>query len=110
MKKLVIIICIALTPVLFYGQGNSTSIPSIAQSLDQSKMNKKDCVMMKNGKMLVMKDGKTIDMPAEVKLNDGSVVLKNGTVRMPDGTTKAMKNGDSVDMDGKWEKMEKKPE
>jgi hypothetical protein len=108
MKKLVFILAITLNPTIFFAQNNQ-SIPMIAQNLDQSKMNKKDCVMMKNGKMLMMVSGKTMDMPAEVKLKDGSVVEKNGTVRMKDGSTKAMKNGDSVDMDGNWERMDKKP-
>ena len=113
MKKIIFIITVTFISVFpfgknSYGQNNiSPSIEMMAQNLDQSKMNKKDCVMMKNGKLLMMKDGKTIDMPAEVKLNDGSIVYKNGTVKLSDGTSKAIKNGDSIDMDGKWERMEK---
>jgi hypothetical protein len=107
MKKLIIVLL--LYPALSFSQTNTPSIPVIAQSLDQSKMNKKDCVMMTNGKMLMMVNGKTMDMPAEVSLKDGSVVQKNGTVKMKDGSTKVMKNGDSVDMDGNWERIDKKP-
>src|SRR4051812_17722124 len=111
MKKLTLIAVLSLSPFIFYAQSASSpaSIQMIAQSLDQSKMNKKDCVMMTNGKMLMMVNGKTMDMPAEVKLKDGSVIQKNGTVTLKDGSTKVMKNGDSVDMDGNWERIDKKP-
>src|SRR5947209_313676 len=103
MKKLVLLFLLALFANRSSAQTNAASIPALAETLDQGKMNKKDCVMMVNGKMLMMVNGKTTDMPAEVRLRDGSVVQKNGTVRMKDSTTKVMKNGDSVDMEGNWE-------
>jgi hypothetical protein len=107
MKKTALVIILFVFTFGAYAQNNSPDISLVAQSLDQSKMNKKDCVMMKNGKMLVMKDGKTMDMTGDVTLNDGSVVSKNGTIKMKDGSTKAIKNGDTVDMNGNWERMDK---
>ena len=109
MKRLTINIALLLFPFFVKAQTGSTTIPVIAETLDQDKMNKKDCVMMINDKMLMMVNGKTMDMPAEVKLNDGSVVQKDGTVTLKDGTTKEMKNGDSIDMEGNWERTDKKP-
>lgn len=107
MKKLTVLFTFILFAIALQAQNNSGDLSLVAQTLDQGKMNKKDCVMMKNGKMLMMKDGKTIDMNGDVTLNDGSVVSTNGTVKMKDGTTKMLKNGDSVDMNGNWERMDK---
>jgi hypothetical protein len=109
MKKLTLFISVFLFSIALQAQNNTTDISLVAQSLNQEKMNKKDCVMMKSGKMLVMKDGKTMDMNGDVVLSDGSVVSTNGTVKAKDGSTKMLKNGDSVDMNGNWERMDRKP-
>ncbi len=66
---------------------------------------KKDCVMMKNGKMMVMKHGKAMMMSNSVKLNNGTMVMKDGTVKMVDGNTQMLKEGQYVDMDGKMGMM-----
>lgn len=64
------------------------------------KMPKKDHVMMKDGKMWVMKDGKTMTMTKDMTMSDGTMVSTNGTVTMKDGSTKMMVNGDGMMMDG----------
>jgi len=103
MKNLMIILVITFFSITnSFSQQPISDLPTLAQTLDQGKMNKKDCVMMVNGK--------TMDMTGDVTLKDGTVIQKNGTCKMPDGSTKAMKNGDSVDMDGKWERIDKKPD
>lgn len=61
----------------------------------------KDCVMMKDGKMMVMKDGKTMMMDQDMTMKNGSMVMKDGTVKMKDGKTMMMKEGESMDMNGK---------
>jgi hypothetical protein len=111
MKNLMIILVITFFSITnSFSQQPISDLPTLAQTLDQGKMNKKDCVMMVNGKMLMMVNGKTMDITGDVTLKDGTVIQKNGTCKMPDGSTKAMKNGDSVDMDGKWERIDKKPD
>lgn len=62
---------------------------------------KKDCVMMKDSKMMVMKGGKTMAMDQDMTLTNGTVVSTDGTVKMSDGKTKQLKNGDCVYMNGK---------
>ena len=73
-----------------------------------SKMNHsmKDCVMMKDGKMMMMKDGKTMAMDKDMTMSDGTVCMMDGTCKMKDGKTMMMKNGDKCYMDGKM-KMNK---
>jgi len=65
----------------------------------------KDCVMMKEGKMIQMKDGKTMDLTQDVTMTDGSVVMANGSLKKKDGTTVELKNGDCVMMDGTVKQM-----
>jgi hypothetical protein len=110
MKKIVVAVFITVLYLNSSAQTNQSSLAELAQTLDQSKMNKKDCVMMVNGKMLMMVNGKTMDMTNDVTCKDGTVIQKNGTVKLHDGSTKAMKNGDSVDMNGTWERIDKKPD
>jgi len=66
----------------------------------------KDCVMMKDGTMMVCKDGKTMKMDEDMKMPNGTHVMKDGTVMMGDKKV-MMKDGDMMDMDGKM--MENKP-
>ena len=76
----------------------------VTSSHAQDKMgNKKmkDCVMMKDSKMMVMKDGKTMMMDQDMTMKNGTMVMKDGTVKTKDGKTSMMKEGDSMDMNGK---------
>ena len=87
------------------------TIPSFAQEKKMdSKMGKmdhkmKDCVMMKDGKMMVMKGGKTMAMDQSVTMSNGTTVMPDGSVKMKDGTTKMLKDGDYVYMNGKMSGM-----
>jgi uncharacterized protein YdeI (BOF family) len=68
----------------------------------QMKTNKmKDCVMMKDGKMMVMKDGKTTAMDNTMTMKNGTMVMADGNVKMKDGKTMMMKDGDCMYMSGK---------
>ncbi len=66
---------------------------------------KKDHIMMVDGKMKMMKDGKEIPMDKEMTMKDGTKVMPDGMCTKKDGTTMTMKNGDMMDMDGKMGKM-----
>ena len=74
----------------------------------QESKKTKDYVLMKDGKMLVIKDGKTTVMEKDMILNDGTKVMPDGKVMMKDGSTKILKEGESLTMDGKAGKIKKK--
>ena len=58
-------------------------------------------VMMKNGKMMMMKDGKaTGPMEHEMTMGDGTKVTMDGTMKMKDGQEMHMKDGQMMMMDG----------
>ena len=74
----------------------SLSFLSAGLAGDQSK----DCVHMKNGKMMMMMDGKEMAMDKEMTMKDGSKVTTDGTHISKDGKTMKLKDGDMVMMDG----------
>ena len=62
----------------------------------------KDGVMMKNGKMTMMQDGKEVTrMARETTLSDGTRVMMNGKMVMKGGKEMQMKEGQMVMLDGK---------
>jgi hypothetical protein len=60
----------------------------------------KDCVHMKDGKMMMMKDGKEMPMEKDTTMTDGSKVTTDGTHVMKEGKKMKLKDGDMVMMDG----------
>jgi hypothetical protein len=59
-------------------------------------------VMMKDGKMMMMKEGKaTGPMDSEMSMSNGTTVMADGTVKMKDGKAMHMRDGQMMMMDGK---------
>jgi hypothetical protein len=79
-----------------------------AQEKKMDKMNSKmgmkhkmkDCVMMEDGKMMVMKGGENMAMDQDMTMTNGTMVMTDGTVKMKSGKTTKLKNGDCVMMNG----------
>ena len=62
----------------------------------------KDGVMMKDGKMSMMQDGKEIGrMDRETTMSNGSRVMMNGKMVTKDGKEMQMQEGQMVMLDGK---------
>jgi len=68
----------------------------------------KDHIMMKDGKVMMMKAGKSMPLDKEITLTNGSKVTVDGTVTMKDGTKMTMKEGDMITMDGAMMKPDAK--
>jgi len=62
---------------------------------------KKDCIMMKDGKVWQMKDGNTTEITEDLTMDNGTVVMKDGNVKMKDGKTVMLKEGDCLWPNGK---------
>jgi hypothetical protein len=89
-----------------------TMAVSAQDKMDTGKMDKmkmehkmKDCVMMKHGKMMVMKKGETMAMMQDMTMSNGTMVMTDGSVKMKDGTMSKMGEGDCMYMNGKMKKM-----
>ena len=102
MKKIFVFLFISLLGTGAFAQ-NDKKIDKMDKMKSEKTM--KDCVMMKDGKMMVMKNGKTMEMDKDMAMSNGTMVMKDGTVKMKDGKTMMMKNGDHMYMNGKIDKM-----
>jgi hypothetical protein len=61
----------------------------------------KDCLMMKDGKVIVMKGGMSMQLTKDTTLKNGVMVMMDGNVKKKDGSTYMLKNGESVGGNGK---------
>lgn len=102
MKKVFILI----VAFLITYTANAQTDPKV-NNMNHRKMDHsmKDCVMMKDGKMMIMKNGKMMKMEKDITMSDGTVCMVDGTCKMKNGKTMMMKNGDKCDMNGKMGKM-----
>lgn len=65
----------------------------------------KNCMMMKDGKMMQSMDGKTMMMEKTVTLANGTMVMTDGMVKMKDGKSMKLKEGECIDENGMITKM-----
>lgn len=108
MKKLIVVmVACTLSTALFAQTDKEDKMDKMEHSSKMGKghMKMKDCVMMEDGKMMVMKSGNTMDMDQDMTMKNGTMVMKDGTVKMKNGKTKMLENGDCVYMDGSMSKM-----
>jgi hypothetical protein len=60
-----------------------------------------DGIMMQNGRMMMMKDGKAMGpMQSDMTMSDGTKMMTDGTMMMKDGTKMNMKEGQMMMKDG----------
>ncbi len=69
------------------------------RNVDTHEM-REDLVMMKDGKMMMMRHGELKPLDMVVRLSNGARVTMDGTVTMPDGTSRMMMDGEAMTMDG----------
>ena len=58
-----------------------------------------DQVTMKDGKMIVVRNGETMPLREELTMSDGTRVMPNGQVLMTDGTVRMMREGETMTID-----------
>ena len=80
-----------------------TASNSFAQTKTKSFI-MKDCCMMKDGKMMQVKDGKMKPMNKNMTMKNGTQCMTNGDCIMKGGKKMKMKEGDCMDMSGKMDK------
>jgi hypothetical protein len=64
-------------------------------------MKHEGCMVMKDGKMMVMKGSNWMPMEKEMTCKNGEKVMTDGTVMKKDGKKMMLKEGEGIDMDGK---------
>ena len=69
------------------------------RELDRSEISE-DMVTMRDGRVMIMRNGELMPMEEEMTLSNGTRVMQNGRVQMADGTARMMSEGETMDMDG----------
>ena len=64
----------------------------------------KDHIMMKDGKVMMIKEGKSMPLDKELTLSNGAKVTVDGTVTTKAGNKMMLKEGEMMDMDGQMVK------
>jgi hypothetical protein len=67
---------------------------------------KEDMVVMKSGKMMVVKNGEMSPMDMVMTLSNGTKVAMDGTITMPDGTSRMLMDGEAMTLDGEMTTIE----
>ena len=111
MKKVILlIIAVAVSGVMYsqYDSANrmnkskdySSTKSKNYSSSDSLKKHHPDGYVMKEGKVMKIKDGKFTTLDKDVTLSNGTVIMKNGSY-MKNGETKMMlKEGEHIDLQG----------
>jgi hypothetical protein len=84
-------------------QVNNAQQDSVQNKMQDHQMQhpKTDHVMMQNGKMMVMKQGKLMPMEKDITLKNGTKFMTDGTCITKDGNKTMIKEGEMMDMNGK---------
>jgi hypothetical protein len=98
MKKVIMFLLVAgtCTTAAVAQDTTKSATPKMEKSLQM-----KDCVMMKDGKLMVMKSGSVTPLDKELTLSNGSIISLDGTVKATDGTKLKLKEGEAIGLDGK---------
>ena len=95
-KALVTLFAITLSLGVF-AQDSTNKMNNMAPKHD---MQSHEGVIMKDGKLFVMKNGQTTQLSKDMTLDNGTIIMASGTVKAKDGTTTILKEGDYVKWDG----------
>lgn len=113
MKKLLCFIAVLLFAGAAFAQTDSSMQDTSGMRMMHDSMmhqgmkgmKMKDCIMMHDGKVMVMKGGQHTPLQQQMALPNGTTVMPDGTVKMADGTTRMLKNDECIYMDGTMGKM-----
>lgn len=103
MKQLIILLAVFLASHSVFAQQKTNEKTDHKMHSMSGKM--KDCVMMENGKMMMMKAGTSMAMTQDMTMTNGTMVMMDGTVKHKDGTTAMLKDGQCIYMNGKMGSM-----
>ena len=78
-----------------------TAAPKTARATQPGRESARGYCLMKNGEILLVKNGKMAPMTATLTMTDGSLCMPDGTCQRPDGTTVMLKEGQSMLMSGR---------
>jgi hypothetical protein len=106
MKKLILAFAMCLSSANTFAQNNMQNSNQHNQKSQQAKDKHEDGILMKDGKLMVIKNGEKTPMTQnEMVLTDGTIIQSDGTVVRKNGTRTSLKNGEHISMSGNVTKM-----
>jgi hypothetical protein len=119
MKNLILVFTAILFSLNVFATSDSTKVVKThkkmvthkrvtTKSYSIHKVAHPDGVMLVDGKVMMIKDGKMAKLESDVYLNNGTKVTPDGTCVNKAGTTMMMKEGEHLDMEGNMVVMKKK--
>jgi len=108
MKQVLMIVAVFMLSLTVKAQDKTDTAMDKSADSTMTHDNMKDCVMMKDGKMMQMKGGKKTMMKKDMSFPNGAMVMMDGTMKMEDGSTHMLKEGTGVMMDGTMKPMHMK--
>ena len=98
MKKVIMFLLVAgtCTTAAVAQDSTKSATPKTEKSHEM-----KDCVAMKDGKVVVMKGTNVTVLDKDLTLPNGTTIKADGSVKMADGTAMQLKEGEALDMEGK---------
>jgi len=116
MKKSILVSTVILTGLAVYSvpvysqaktstdvninKSNNETTQGSGVSNQQAYNSNSDGVVMKNGTMMTIMNGKMSKMERDMTMKNGTKVMTDGTIVKKDGTKMMMKEGQQVDMSG----------
>jgi len=97
MKKVLVFLFAITLSLGVFAQDSTSATNNMNQ---KPRMQKHDGVIMKDGKLLMMKDGQTTPLTTDLTLDNGAVVTTDGRVKSKDGTVTTLNEGDYVTIEG----------
>ena len=93
-----------LTLLLLAGTGGAahaqTAAPKTTRAAQPGRESARGYCLMKDGAVLLVKNGKMAPMTATLIMTDGSLCMPDGTCQRPNGRTVMLKEGQSMLMSG----------
>jgi hypothetical protein len=108
MKKYLLVLFTAIFVISGYALAEMYGTDTSTGTTMTKKMAMKPYVKMMSDKMMMMQEGKWVEMQTDTTMPNGNVVSKDGNITMQDGTRKMMKNGEMLDMNGDMMKKKMK--
>lgn len=87
--------------LLFLGIMNAQNKQDNQNSQEKSTATKNEFLMMKNGKVCHIVNGKQIQLQIQMTMKNGAVVNPDGSCKFKDGKQLKLHNGECMDMNGK---------
>ena len=110
MKKLILVFAAVAISAGAYAQVDSTNSKTSPQDLNNSKNQNTqtysaydlhpDGVLMKDGKLMVVKNGKKTTLDQDMSMSNGTKIKTDGNYTKKDGSTMRLKEGEHMDMEG----------